>query len=377
MGIRVKHGDGDISGLAALSALAGMMQARVPQAQLPTPTGQRGSGGGGGGQSDTHRSIDRANALRAAAGMQKQRIDAAAKQQKLAADQAMAKTAVASGLGQEIKEQEYELEVKKLREQAKIEAEQWEHKFTAQQRQEIQKWNNALANVEASSDYTEEEKASFRKRHAIAIAGIQPSQVPADPNKPKFEDGRGPGQVYEGADKGLYTTVIGSSRLPEAKLIVRPDQRQEYGIELKKMDVEQKRMEREQAQQDAREKFRLSQYDKEVDVFDKLGKKTGTRLLEQREIDERMRSAFPEPPVAGGPGPEGYPAGEDVPWWTYAEREGMNPTENDKALPPNVGFSQMYIRNNPNRPNEGDPGRKLWDKARSALEEFRQFQRGG
>jgi len=331
MAIKVKHDGGDLGGLAALAALAGSAQREAPavtqQVQLPSGAGSiRGSRSGGYIPS----SKDRLMALNAAASRTKQEIKGRAEAQVQAADDAMKRTAVASGLQREMKEQEYDMEVEKIREAAKIEAEQFETRYTAQSRQKIQQGNNALQAIAEDEGLDDEGKAAMSTKVRLWMQGIQPSQIPADSNKIKYIEGREPGRVWPGEEGGWFSTEPDGS----VKLLVRPDQTTKYMQEKAKIETEAAERAERKAAVDARLSQRAKVATTMIDVPGGIEGESTKRFMDLGEIDAIMDKIHPESVVQG-------------PWWENAERQGMTIMQSDKDLPPQVGFCQAYLRQFP------------------------------
>ncbi len=210
MGIRVKHevGGGDIAAMVALAAAAGLGQAQGPQAPI-APVGPMGappiSGGGGGGRS-MFESADRAKALSARRAEQMREIDARADRDRQAADDAMKKTALAAGLQGEMQEQEYDREIKKMQEQAKVDAGKLDYKFSAEQKRDIAKNNRAKATVRklvADGDWTPEEGKVALDKIGQLDAGLTPGAYPADERKqppPQEQTWTAPNGDFMGVD---------------------------------------------------------------------------------------------------------------------------------------------------------------------------------
>ncbi len=187
MPITIKHGGGDISGLVRLAAIAGAMQQRAPEAPTITPMSVPGGGGGGGGRGIKPSAMGRASELRTARESRMREIDREADLQREAADEAMKRTAVANGLGQEMQEQEYDREVAMLQEKAKVDASKFEQRISVQDRHELAKINNAKSKVRelgASGEWEQGDVDAAMKMLERQEMGIGPSSIPADINKP-------------------------------------------------------------------------------------------------------------------------------------------------------------------------------------------------
>ena len=158
--------------------------------------------------------------------MQMTQIEAQADRQKEAADTAYARTALAAGLQEKIQEQQFDNELEKMQEGARIQASQFEYKYSAEQKREFAKYNNDMRAIEKTDLLSPEEKnIAKRKRQLDFFGGVGgPDVVPADPNKPKYPEGVGPG-ILTTQKNGSITTI---DKDGIQKIILRPDQTMEY-----------------------------------------------------------------------------------------------------------------------------------------------------
>ena len=162
-----------------------------------------------------------ANQLANQRAMQLQEIQAHADLQRQAADDAFARTAQAHGLDQQIKQDEFDKTLKLKQKQAENDANQWEYKYTAQQRQEIAKYNTARQTINSSNLWSPAEKDAALQMIDLQQVGIKPAMMPRDPSKPVYEEGKGPGDLWVDAT-GATVTLDKDGRTP--KLIQRYDQ---------------------------------------------------------------------------------------------------------------------------------------------------------
>ena len=338
MPITVRHdtGDGDISGLAALAALAGSMQSRpLPapqQVQLPGGLPLPGGGGGGrsrgGGMSSRDKFAMQAAELQAARDMKMQEIDAQSGRDKEAADHAMKVIAVKSGLGQEMQEQEYDMEVKKMQEQAKADANKLEYKISAEGRQELAKINRgktAVAKALAAGTITEQDAERMNGDLAGQAAGVTPDAMPADPNRIE-----GIGQMQVG--KTGFTYTIEPDGTP--KLMQRWDQ----GPEAAKIKTQETAQIAERVAATKREEKLLdlrAKYATEP-VIEGTGENKISRDRTREEVDKLMET------ISG----TAQPAQQQVeqPWWDLEASKDMDIEEGDKEYPPQVGHAKAYMR---------------------------------
>lgn len=290
MSIRVGH---DIPGgqLAAGSFLAGLGDMIQKQADRSASIAQMA------GQTGTQAAMQ-TERLAQQRDLAKMEIDARAQLQKRAAEEAYARTAVEHGLDQQIREQELQNNIVQMREQAKLQAQQWEFQYTAQQRQEIARFNNARQAIEQNQGFSPEEKSAALQLIDLQQSNIKPAMMPRDPGKPIYPEGRGVGELWSNEDGSTVT------RTPDGqvKLIQRFDQSPKFHeaklrIEQEKAQMElQAKQEQELAalklkQQDAILQARLKIATTPVAETDKDGIKT-TRLRTVQEVNEIMQSVL-------------------------------------------------------------------------------------
>jgi len=337
MPITVKHdtGSGDLSGLVGLAALVGSLQHKAPQAPTVTPMGlPRISGGGGGsrgggGMSSRDQFAMQAEKLKSARNQQMMQIDAQADRQKQSADDAMKRVAMEAGLDEEMRGQEYDMEVKKMQEAAKVDANKLEYRIGAEGRQELAKINrgrSAVAKALANGTITESDSAAMNRDLDRQAAGVEPDAMPADPNRID-----GVGQMQTG-DSG-FTYTIGPDGTP--KLMQRWDQ----GPEAAKIKAQEAALQVEQTATSKRE-------EKLLDIRMKLatesivtgtGENKSVRNRTSEEVDGLMRTIF------GLAQPAEQPVQEER-WWEKDSTKGMDIEEGDKEYPQMVGHAKAYVR---------------------------------
>ena len=88
--------------------------------------------------------------------MQLADIEAQAERQKEAADIAYKRTALAAGLQEKLQEQAFDQRLVQMEEAARVQAEQWEYRYTTQQRQDIAKFNNARQRIQGNDAFSPE-----------------------------------------------------------------------------------------------------------------------------------------------------------------------------------------------------------------------------
>lgn len=346
---------------AGMLALAGFMTGRgaaaVSELEAEREAGQIAV------QLDAQQTIQ-TQQLSAQRASQMEQINAQADRQREAADTAYARTALAAGLQGKIQEQQFDNEMEKLQEEAKIEANQWEYEFTIKQRQEIARLNEADELVMNDPSYSESDREEWRFIKAQKLAGITPRARPADPNKPIYPEGMGPGILTKEED-GSTTTI---DKDGQKKLIQRFDQSPEHFEEQREQALKLKRMELEVKQAEAKQKFMLDMAMEQIPVIQParkgglLGKDTPAgptgemrfRTAEELRVLEARHDAITGQ-GEGVVGPEVGPTNEqleqepqqegyEIPWWIAPQEQGMNVTEEMRQAPPEIGQAMLYIQ---------------------------------
>lgn len=265
MGIKIQHGGRGSDAAGQILAQAGQGEAnrqsqeaqallRLAGAARPGPTGGGGGGGGGGASYDEKAmKIRELNSTRA---MQTERIQAQAKRDTQAADDATARTALEFGLDEQIREQEFDNALKAKQEEARQAANEWELHYSPQQLQEVSRRNNSnqmIASALQRGEIAPEEAAQMTAANNSFIDNMQPGRRPADPNKPKFEDGKPPNSTYINESGTEYQ--VQSDGTHEMK--VRPDQSKEHHQAVAQAKVDAASLLREQAIEDIKADTRI------------------------------------------------------------------------------------------------------------------------
>ncbi|MFZ5832707.1 MAG: hypothetical protein ACOY3P_21680 [Planctomycetota bacterium] len=256
-------------------------------------------------------------------------IDAQADLQRQAADDAMKRTALQFGLQQQLQEQEYDTAIRRMQEQARLDANQFEYRYSAQQRQEIARFNNARQTILGSDQFTPQEKQIALRLIDQQQANIQPSAMPRDPGKPVFPEGQGIGQAW--VDKN--GSLIGRKADGSLQLLQRWDQGPE-AAQAKAQEAEKvKALELQAKREEKLLELRLKLATEDVAQRDAKGG-VAYRQRTPKEIDAIMQS------VAGGETAD--PAQEQ--WWHRAEKSGLKVTAGDRQLPDQVGYARALVR---------------------------------
>ena len=179
--------------------------------------------------------------LDAQRGAQMRQIEAQADRQKEAADTAYARTALAAGLQENIQEQQFDNQMSKMQEAARLQANQFEFQYSFKDRQEMAKLNDAERTLAQDDTLDDQSKARMSELIMRKRAGITGGSVPASPGKQIFKEGRAPGDEFE--DQGGNWHMVMPDGTP--KMTLRRDQGPEAAKQKHEQDMELKRMEHE------------------------------------------------------------------------------------------------------------------------------------
>ncbi len=254
-------------------------------------------------------------------------IDARAESDKQAAAQAMKVTALKAGLGQQMAEQEYEMQISKMQEQARIDAEQWEFKISEGDKRELAKIENdktALEKAFRDGIIDEEEFMRAKKDREWAASRITPTRRAAIEKPPAPE-------TTMSVDK-QSGALMGHDRDGQMRVLVQPDKMPSY-LKAK-------------AEQDMREK----RFDSEIDLRKSLeaivitteveAKGGGTLKIERRltesEKNQSVRNVFgaeEQPQQEEIPRLKEGPTGPESDWWNALESQGIKVSEERRKMP--------------------------------------------
>ena len=345
MPIKVRH---DVP--AGIAALAGLMTGRGRAA-----VGEREALRVGGRQvvAQEAQAARQTQQLQAQRAGQMEQIKAQADRQREAADTAFARTALAAGLEENIQEQEFDNRMAGLQEQARIKANQFEYEFTTKDRNRIAKLNEG-DQIMSDPRFNDFDRMEWQRIKAQELAGITPKPRPVDPNKQTFPPGTGPGILTEGKN-GSVTTI---DKDGIQKVIVRPDQTVEFAemkhkqaLELKKVEVDLKQADTYRA---AKLKL-LMETVQEAVVGGKGGEEIEVPKYTPRGADAFLRRVGYTNPFETGAQETQGPTDADLEqelqrrvdektWWTAAESQGMDITEEMRQAPPEIGQAMLYIQ---------------------------------
>ena len=187
MAIRVQHGGGaagsaagQIMAQAGLANLQRQMQADMQTQRIEAQSEQAGFSR----QQQSGLAMQQIAASRDA---QMRDIDAKADIQRQSADDALKRVTLQAGLGQEMQDQEFDLEVKKMQEQAKVKASEVEWKFSQGTKNRIARNNEERQAISDAFDdgiIDEAQRDNLMVANTEKMAGFEPSAHPADENAP-------------------------------------------------------------------------------------------------------------------------------------------------------------------------------------------------
>lgn len=272
-------------------------------------------------------------------------IQANAEQQQAAAESAMQQTAMQAGLGQQMADDAFERELFMQREKAQQEASQWETKFTAQQRQDIQKMNNAIQAVDQDPNFSEDERSSAITRIKMAQAGITPSMMPKDPSKKQYAKGQGPGDIYVDEATG-HTMAINIDGRP-AVLAKYSDSREAVDAKLE-LDMSTKRLEgRRKLRADLIKDWNSRQLPGVEKPVDPAWLEDNLRLIDPdyaRDQDDFVQQQALQQQQDDQRQQEAARQELEENWPEQARAAGMNVQPEDLDVPAEVGYAQAYVR---------------------------------
>lgn len=285
--------------------------------------------------------------------MQMQQIDAQASRQREAADDATARIAMQFGLEGQIREQEFNRAIKQKQESARLQADEWEFRYTTQQRQEIAKFNQARQAIKSSEGISPEEKQAMLLKLDMQQAGMEPSMIPAAADRPKFEEGKPANSTYF-TDGGAEMQVMLDGSV---KMITRSDQNVKYLQAKQKAESQAKIQAAEIVQQQtiaaaelkakqardsdiAKVRMELLQSEVPTGAIDASGFRVegepGKPEMRFRSLDEV--NALINQAYGGGR------QQETQNWWERDTSQGLDIDPDDEQLPPNVGYAKAYLR---------------------------------
>jgi len=216
----------------------------------------------------------------------------------------------------------------KLKEKAEFDAANFEKQYTMKQKLDIAKWNRIKQDIDMNPSYTEQEREAIKRAADLQIMGIKPSELP---KTTPWEKGKGIGESWKAADGSLL------GRDPDGRL--RLIQRWDQGPDAQSMKEEQDSLKAQAKLQVELEK------EKRKGVFDLMTKgmydgidefgKPKMRRVNAKEARQIIDQLYGEQQQQQG--------GAD--WAQQAEKAGMKVQNEDRDLPPEVGYAKTYIQN--------------------------------
>jgi len=222
MPIEVRHDIPDLSNLAALAGLVGIGQQKLPEYH-PTPTPHwwtpQADGGGGGRRGGGSRAGTVWGGGESV-GERYQRQYAESPEGKAEAAALMLE-----------KTMPYELERK--RKEAEIERQNWEFQYDMQGKKRIAELNKARQYITQSGQFSPQEQTALLPLLDMQIANVPKAVIEKSEMTKQLEalgPEKQPGRLWKGDDGSSYQTIIGTSGLPEPKLMLRQDQTTEHHL---------------------------------------------------------------------------------------------------------------------------------------------------
>lgn len=218
-------------------------------------------------------------------------IDAQADRDKRSADEAMKRITLEHGLGKEMQDREYDMEVSRMQEQAKVDANQFEWEISTQDRRELTKINNARSSLKKAhvrGEFSPEEFERADRELTLMEMGIEPTRRPAVDKPPSPEE-----QIFE---EPMTKALMGRDRDGNARVLIQPDKRPEYLRWKAEHDREVKREEAANKATERRETA-ISKYEDylyELEDEDDRGrpKPRFTRAQIRAKVNERFRGTY-------------------------------------------------------------------------------------
>lgn len=250
--------------------------------------------------------------------------------------------AMKSGLAQDMQREEYLQSLMQAKEAGKQAAQQTEYTYTTKQRIEDAKFARAEQAIKTNPRFSQPERDEALRRLAVARAGIrEPVEILGDPNKPKYPEGKEPGQVWAGAQDGGWTQGYFTTdpKTGTAKLLVRPDQTPEYQQQKAQVELETKKLELQAKREEKIADLRSKLLSDETRIVGPDGKAIYRRRTPE-EVDEIVSTSFG---IERQVQPKQAEQGEQ-PWWQRVAQAGFSVEESDISLPEEVGGSVAFIR---------------------------------
>lgn len=221
------------------------------------------------------------------------------------------------------------MEIEKMQEKARIDASQFDYKFSAQQKQKIAEYNNAEASIRelmSSDEWSPEEgKVALDKIRQLR-AGLEPgAYAPEEGRQPPAQE-----QVWRDPDSNA---VMGQDRAGNPRVLVQPDKTPEYLQ--KKMEHEHRK-----TMTDFRAKLSAITITKETKNAATGVTTKEDRLLTNEEINERIESVFgggEQAPRRVKTAVSDLPSGEESQWSNALEAQGIPVSEERKQMPVEIG----------------------------------------
>ena len=287
--------------------------------------------------------------------MQQQRIQAQAAMQQRASENAMAQTALRFGLEGELKEQEFDRSIGRIQEQAKAQAQQWEYRYSTQQRQEITRLNAADNRVMNDPSFSDTDRQRWKHAYTASLAGMNPNAFPRHPDKPVYPEGQDVGQFFE--ENGVLGSrkANGETWQPDWRK-TQAGQKAEHEFSAAKETAKlQTAMDKE------RRETMLKLYSEEVSS----GSLGETRPRKPEEVEAILNHIYGTPESRGEPGQQEVMYGAEL-------------TREEKQYPPEVGSAIIYMKAMKSKfgsvSDMPEPVKAAWMESYQVVSEFARSQ---
>jgi hypothetical protein len=264
----------------------------------------------------------------------------------------------AAAIGIETKE----WKLQQMNEQAKLEAEQWEARYTARDRQEIARLNEGKKRIAQDPSFSESERLAATQKIEQMIAGIEPSLIPRDPDKPTYPEGKGPQDQWIDENSGALS---GMDRSGNPRVLIQPD-KMPAALEAKaQLERENKLAEMRiklmtTMKEDALTGEKSRQY-RDIEVESMLERTYPWYREQQIQREQAERQMMME--RAAEIQDQVTTAQAEEEWWKDAQAQGLEIREVDKSLPPDIGMAQAYLRQYPKYEDVPEDKRAAWLEA--------------
>lgn len=125
------------------------------------------------------------------------------------------------------------MELEQKRKEAEIERQNWEFQYDMQGKKRIAELNKARQYITQSGQFSPQEQTALLPLLDMQIANVPKAVIEKSEMTKQLEalgPEKQPGRLWKGDDGSSYQTIIGTSGLPEPKLMLRQDQTTEHHL---------------------------------------------------------------------------------------------------------------------------------------------------